>query len=782
MDHGDDRRTDQGPSEGGGGPDAPEAQPGRVRIIGAERAFETTAVVPVVSRDEPVADDQPDTPGEPDELDDGRPSVRLTDQPGHAGDEGTVDPIAPGGTAVPRGAEEWTGTAVLPHWTEPPTGQVPAILERDRPDGGVSGPTWREEHADWEAHDQSFDAALLAPEEDEEIGSLDESGGADLDRRPWEFDLPQPEARGWADEATQSVPPVAPEPADRVRAAGGDEHDTDDSFPLRWGAGRAGADEGGDVDAAAQDEGKPVEEGPVDEGPVDEGPLEEVFGTARGRPSGTVPVGRMRRGSLRVPRVRAKRPEDAEARFDEPPLAATPPGAAVTAVPGAGRRRGGIVDLAAADREEARRAQGDGAANPAGPGDEGLDADADRYGEAGPETGQVAAVGDPWGAGPARDEPVGSSGRRTGDPDEAWQDEVAARWDEVAGRVDPPARRGAGRRRGRGGAWAEEGGEEEAVAPVPRREGRSTARSAPGEAHATRPRRIPPVEEPGARSSRSHGAQVAPRGGGAVTRVVTGLVAAAVALAAFAGGAVTSLVLVAVVVTFAAGEAYGALRSAGYRPATLLGLVGTVALLVGAYTKGPEAVPLVLVVLVAFSFVWYLFGVDHSPPLAGVASTVLVVAWISLMGAFGALLLAPSAFPHRHGVAFLLGAIIATVANDVGALAFGAWLGRHPLAPRVSPNKTWEGLIGGTVVSVVVSIGLVGAMHPWTASSAAVLGVVVSIVAPIGDLSESLLKRDLRVKDMGRLLPGHGGVLDRIDAMLFVLPATYYLVRVLKLG
>jgi len=235
-------------------------------------------------------------------------------------------------------------------------------------------------------------------------------------------------------------------------------------------------------------------------------------------------------------------------------------------------------------------------------------------------------------------------------------------------------------------------------------------------------------------------------------------------------------------VTFAAGEAYGALRSAGYRPATLLGLVGTVALLVGAYTKGPEAVPLVLVVLVAFSFVWYLFGVDHSPPLAGVASTVLVAAWISLMGAFGALLLAPSAFPHRHGVAFLLGAIIATVANDVGALAFGAWLGRHPLAPRVSPNKTWEGLIGGTVVSVVVSIGLVGAMHPWTASSAAVLGVVVSIVAPIGDLSESLLKRDLRVKDMGRLLPGHGGVLDRIDAMLFVLPATYYLVRVLKLG
>jgi phosphatidate cytidylyltransferase len=275
----------------------------------------------------------------------------------------------------------------------------------------------------------------------------------------------------------------------------------------------------------------------------------------------------------------------------------------------------------------------------------------------------------------------------------------------------------------------------------------------------------------------------APRGGANVgVRIATGIAAAVIALVLFALGTVPALILCIVVVTFAAGECFGVLRRAGYHPATLLGLVGTVALMIAAYTKGASAIPLVLVLIVVFTFLWYLFGVEKGAPVAGSAATLLTVGWISLLGSFAALLLAPSNFPDRHGIAFLLGAVIATVANDVGGLVVGGWLGRHPLAPSISPNKTWEGWVGGLVLSVVVSAALVGAIHPWTPGKAAVLGLVVAVVAPIGDLAESLLKRDLHIKDMGTLLPGHGGVLDRVDALLFVLPATYYLVRAFNIG
>ncbi len=152
------------------------------------------------------------------------------------------------------------------------------------------------------------------------------------------------------------------------------------------------------------------------------------------------------------------------------------------------------------------------------------------------------------------------------------------------------------------------------------------------------------------------------------------------------------------------------------------------------------------------------------------------------MGSYAALLLAPSEFPDRHGIAFFLGAIIATIGADIGALAIGSWLGRHQLAPTVSPNKTWEGLIGGAVVAVALSAAITGQVHPWTVPKAALLGLVVAVVAPLGDLCESLVKRDLGLKDMGSILPGHGGVLDRVDALVFVLPTTFYLVRVLNLG
>ena len=263
----------------------------------------------------------------------------------------------------------------------------------------------------------------------------------------------------------------------------------------------------------------------------------------------------------------------------------------------------------------------------------------------------------------------------------------------------------------------------------------------------------------------------------------SGVLLGAIALACFAAGTVASMVIVCIVILLATAEAFAAFRRAQYHPATLLGLVAVLSLLIETYNKGVAALPLVLVLLVAGSFIWYLARVEPAAePVSGISSTVFVFVWVGAFGSFAALLLNPNLFPDRHGIAFVLAAVIVTVADDVGSLLIGAAMGRHQLAPSVSPNKSWEGLIGGAVVAILVSVIVVHFIHPWTLSKAALYGVVVAIVAPLGDLSQSMIKRHLGLKDMGRLLPGHGGILDRVDGLLFVMPATYFVVKALHLG
>ncbi len=665
----------------------------RVRIVGAETAAEITSEIPVV----PPEESEPDEPGSS--------SVRILDE--SSGAETGVEPVAPGQTAVPAGEAPATE---LPHWTEPPTGQVPAVLSREPEEGsgtGILPPSWREEDADWTAHEEAFEPSMFSGEHST-LGSLDETHGTDAERRPWEFDLgsvkpgaPSPGAAqppgAAADPITEPVAMARPE-----SEAGPEEHPTSDATATgsgdstTWapiptadtvaGQGAASGTARSDDAAVQFPEGVPADPDPSE----------------RDRPSGTEPVERAHRSGLRPTRMRAKRPDHAA---DLP--TGEPAGASVTDVPGAGRPRGGVAALAAADRTAERA------------------------------TDQQAGV--------ATDRPDGAG--FTGQ-------EAAAATTAV-----PAASR---RRR------------------LTRREpsdGSRTLRSSNGPYTPEVTGGGPPARNRPESAGRDAGA-----GTGIGIRVGTGIAVAIVALAAFKVGTVTSLILSLVVVTFAAGECFAVLRRVGYHPATLLGLAGTISLMVGAYTKGVAALPLVMVLVTVFTLLWFLFGVERGSAVAGSAATLLTVGWVSLLGAYAGLLLSPSTFPDRHGIAFLLGAIIATVANDVGALVVGRWIGSRPLAPTISPNKTWEGLIGGAVITVVVSTVAVGAIHPWTASRAALLGLVVAVVAPLGDLSESLLKRDLRLKDMGKLLPGHGGVLDRVDALLFVLPATYYLVRALNIG
>jgi phosphatidate cytidylyltransferase len=261
--------------------------------------------------------------------------------------------------------------------------------------------------------------------------------------------------------------------------------------------------------------------------------------------------------------------------------------------------------------------------------------------------------------------------------------------------------------------------------------------------------------------------------------IAAGVGIALVALISFSRGPAWAAAFATIVVLLAAAEAFDVFRRSGYKPATLLGLVATGSLMLGGYIRGERAIPLVLALSVMFSMLWYLFGVVKARPALNLGVTLLGLLWVGFLGSFATMMLR---YPNREGVAFLLGTVIAVVANDVGALFIGRQFGNTPLAGEISPNKSWEGFAGGLVASLLICAAIVSRIHPWDFGSAVLLALVASVVGPIGDLCESMIKRDLGLKDMSSVLPGHGGVLDRFDAILFVLPAAYYLVELLNLA
>jgi phosphatidate cytidylyltransferase len=263
--------------------------------------------------------------------------------------------------------------------------------------------------------------------------------------------------------------------------------------------------------------------------------------------------------------------------------------------------------------------------------------------------------------------------------------------------------------------------------------------------------------------------------------ILTGLGLGLVVLIAYNVDTIVMAILASIVVVVAAGEAYSGMRAAGHRPAAALGLVACLSLMIASYNKGIAALPLVTALCFLFTFLWFLGGVERADVLDGVGSTLLVYVWIGVLGAFAGLLLAPSTFPDRQGLHFLLAAIIVTVVNDVGALGIGKLFGQHAMAPSISPSKTWEGAIGAAVLTVIAG-ACCSLLPDWTVSSGVALGICAAVLAPLGDLCESMFKRSLGLKDLGRTLPGHGGLIDRVDGLLFVLPATYYIVLAFHLG
>ncbi|MEW2380822.1 phosphatidate cytidylyltransferase [Micromonospora sp. NPDC047707] len=234
------------------------------------------------------------------------------------------------------------------------------------------------------------------------------------------------------------------------------------------------------------------------------------------------------------------------------------------------------------------------------------------------------------------------------------------------------------------------------------------------------------------------------------------------------------LLVVAGAVAIGSWEMARAAGRADARP-PLVPLIAGAVLTVGlAWFAGPDALTLGLAVTVLGSVVWRL-GDGPAGFRRDVTAATLIAVYVPFLGGFAALL---AAVPD-DGSLRVLATLVAVVLSDTGGYAAGANFGKHPMAPTISPKKSWEGLagsVGAAALGSAVLLWLLFDVRPWWG---ALFGVAVSAAAVLGDLAESMVKRDLGVKDMSNLLPGHGGLMDRLDSILFAVPTAYLLLAVL---
>jgi phosphatidate cytidylyltransferase len=209
--------------------------------------------------------------------------------------------------------------------------------------------------------------------------------------------------------------------------------------------------------------------------------------------------------------------------------------------------------------------------------------------------------------------------------------------------------------------------------------------------------------------------------------------------------------------------------SRGLRPVVLGGYAGLVLTVLGAQLGGTTWVLAgILATLPAALLVFFVSSVRQHV-VAGFGVTLLGVAWVG--GGLSYLLLLRDV--PDDGRLLLFTALLTVFADDTAAFFVGRLIGRHRLAPAISPGKSWEGFVAGTLAGVAVAFFALYEQGVVTTGESLVLGLAIALAATLGDLFESAVKRDLAVKDSGRLLAGHGGVLDRIDSLLWAGPAAY---------
>lgn len=257
-------------------------------------------------------------------------------------------------------------------------------------------------------------------------------------------------------------------------------------------------------------------------------------------------------------------------------------------------------------------------------------------------------------------------------------------------------------------------------------------------------------------------------------RVTSGLVLVGLFLGCLFLGGVWFTAMVTIVMALSVGELYATVRTRGYRPIALFGFLGVLGGGIAAHVGGPGALAGTLVTAVMAIALFYSVVVRRDP-LENAAVTVMGMVWVSLLSF--AIVIGRS----ENALELVLLLVLLTALFDMSGYFVGRAFGRRLIAPRVSPRKTVEGLIGGVVATIAVAaiLSTIPAYDFMGLGGSIVVALVVVVFAPLGDAAESVVKRALDTKDMGSILPGHGGMLDRIDALLFVVPVGFLVFHLL---
>jgi phosphatidate cytidylyltransferase len=225
--------------------------------------------------------------------------------------------------------------------------------------------------------------------------------------------------------------------------------------------------------------------------------------------------------------------------------------------------------------------------------------------------------------------------------------------------------------------------------------------------------------------------------------------------------------LAVVAVTVAVWELSHALATRGVRVPLVPVLLGSVLMLVGAYVGGDGTLVVALGLTIVAVVAWRL-GENAPGYPRDVTAGIFVAVYVPFLAGFAMLLLQPADGPWR-----VLTCILVVAASDTGGYVAGVLAGRHPMAPTVSPKKSWEGFAGSVIACLAVGVGAVVLALDGDWRAGVILGAAAVITATLGDLGESMVKRDLGLKDMSTLLPGHGGIMDRLDSLLPTVPVAW---------